>query len=158
MAILPTISLPSNLIFFVSNLNSLVNIKLDQENYMVWKLQMRNALRANQLLDFVEGAIPKPVAVISDESGEMVPNPVLNEWLNIDYQLVSCLNATISSTILPQIIGFEHASDIWIHLEKRYASHSLTHIHEIKLKLLNVSKEENLWIHILILSRVVQTD
>ena len=43
--------------------------------------------------------------------------------------MVSYLNATISSSILPQIIGFEHASDIWYHLENQCASHLRSHIH-----------------------------
>ena len=141
MATLPTLNLPPNLVFFVSNLGSLVNLKLDPENYMLWQLQMRNALKANQLLGYVEGSIPKPDAEIQDESGQLVPNPALSEWLNIDSQLVSCLNATISSSILPQVIGLEHARDIWSHLENRYASHLRSHVHEIKLKLLNASKE-----------------
>ncbi|CAL5417798.1 unnamed protein product [Camellia sinensis] len=40
-----TPSIPPNLVLLISNLNSLVNVKVDSTNYNIWKNQVQNILR-----------------------------------------------------------------------------------------------------------------
>ena len=52
--------IPSNLSVLLSNLSALVTVKLDGTNFIVWKGQMQNILRATYLLKFVDGPFPCP--------------------------------------------------------------------------------------------------
>ena len=76
---------------------------------MVWQLQVRNPLRANHLLGYVDGSIPQPSDETFDEESNSIPNPKFLELADVDNQLVNCLNVIISPAILPQIVGFNHA-------------------------------------------------
>ena len=88
-------NLPANLVFFVSNLTSIITVRLDQTNYMVWQLQVKNALRANQLLEYVDGSKLQPPERITNDTGNVIENSEYLEWINVDRQLVSCLNAIV---------------------------------------------------------------
>ena len=46
---------PTNLTLLISNLNASVPIKLGSTNYIVWKSQLHNILKATKLLGFVNG-------------------------------------------------------------------------------------------------------
>lgn len=48
-------TIPPALAFLVSNFHSLVNIKLDSGNYLLWKMQVMNAFRANGYIGFLDG-------------------------------------------------------------------------------------------------------
>lgn len=47
-------TLPPSLSFFIANFQSFFTIKLESSNYFAWKTQVENALRANDLFEFVE--------------------------------------------------------------------------------------------------------
>ena len=61
-------------------------------------------------------------------------------WLLIDGQLLSCLIATISPPILPQVLGLEQANQVWKSLEKRFSSLSRSQIYDLKNSLYNLKK------------------
>lgn len=48
-------TIPSALAFLVSNFHSLVNIKLDGSNFLLWKTQVENVLNANGYLGYIDG-------------------------------------------------------------------------------------------------------
>ncbi|XP_028121922.1 uncharacterized protein LOC114319121 [Camellia sinensis] len=49
-------ALPLNLTLLISNLNALVTTKLDSTNYIVWKSQLHNILKATKLLGYIDGS------------------------------------------------------------------------------------------------------
>lgn len=68
------VGLPPALAFLVSNFHSLVNIKLDSGNYLLWRTQVMNALCANGYLGYLDGSVTPPVATILDSSNARVTN------------------------------------------------------------------------------------
>ena len=82
----PTIS--SNLNLLISNLCSFVTIKLDSTNFIVWKNQFQNILRATGLLCYVDGTKPCPTANQGDS--ETVSKD-RDQWLLTDAHLYSCI-------------------------------------------------------------------
>ena len=52
-----TATLPSALAFLVSNFHSLVNIKLDGSNYMLWRIQVESVMEANGFIGYLDGSI-----------------------------------------------------------------------------------------------------
>lgn len=107
-----TVSIPPTLAFLVSNFNSLVNIKLEGGNYLLWRTQVLNACRANGYIGFLEGTIMCPNSTITDASNNVVVNPEYTMWTLIDNQLLSCVTASLSATTLPHVLGLNHVSHV----------------------------------------------
>jgi hypothetical protein len=53
----------------LSNITNLVSIKLDHNNYMLWKFQITSTLKAYKLLDVVDGSYPCPEMCTRDSNG-----------------------------------------------------------------------------------------
>ncbi|KAA8539286.1 hypothetical protein F0562_025978 [Nyssa sinensis] len=93
--------------FLISNLNSIVTIKLDSTNYLTWKAQISAALEVYDFLGYVDGSIPMPsekVEVTTGDATEIVTNPRFTEWKKADRHLRSALNATIHPSLLPHVL------------------------------------------------------
>ena len=91
--------LPSNLGLLISNLNSLITVKLDSTNFIIWKNQLYNILSATDLLCSVDGLKPCPPIKIKDINGVETANPEVIHWKLIDSHLLSCTTATLSPQI-----------------------------------------------------------
>lgn len=135
-----SVTLPSSLAFLVSNFHSLVTIKLETGNYLLWKTQVINALRANGYISYLDGSIPCPAPTIRDSTNNSVSNPEFLLWTLIDNQLLSCVTASLSVATLPHVLGLTHVSQVWSSLEQRFNSLTKSHIHELKSRLYNVQK------------------
>ncbi|KAL7188244.1 hypothetical protein ACSBR1_038159 [Camellia fascicularis] len=68
-------SIPSNLNLLISNLSSLVTVKLDSSNFVIWKNQMQNLLRATDLLTVVNGLKKCPIDTMRNSSRMEIQNP-----------------------------------------------------------------------------------
>ena len=101
-------SLPPNLSLLISNFQSLVTVKLDSSNFLIWKHQLQNVLRATELFDFVTGVIPCPASQILDPSGKVIENPEFARWKIIDAHLLSCITATLSSSVFSTVLHCQH--------------------------------------------------
>lgn len=133
-------AIPPALAFLVSNFHSLVNIKLDSGNYLLWKTQVMNAFRANGYIGFLDGTIQCPSSTTQDSSHNTVVNPEYTKWMLINNQLLSCLTASLSSTTLPHVLGLEYVSQVWFSLAQRFNSLSRSRIHDLKSRLYSVTK------------------
>lgn len=126
--------------FLISNFHTLVKIQLSSDNYLLWKTQVLNALRANGYIEYVDGTIGAPPLQIRDTSNNLITNPAYLRWQLIDNQLLSCLTASLSPSTLPLVLGLEHACEVWSCLEKRFNSLSRSNIHDLKRTLFNFTK------------------
>ncbi|VFR02585.1 unnamed protein product [Cuscuta campestris] len=138
----PMDRLPTGLMLFVRNLQSLTPIKLDDTNYPSWSATVRANLLAHRLLSYVDGSETPPPALILDEKAAapgkdeppiMKPNPAYESWLIVDAQIRACLLAIVSPPV-------PTSAAIWNHLEQRYNSLSRTHIFQLKERLHGVTK------------------
>ncbi|CAL5431419.1 unnamed protein product [Camellia sinensis] len=118
-------------------------VKLDSNNFIVWKNQWHNILGATNLLSYIDGSIASPSDVIKDVAGIDVLNPDLHQWQIIDAHLLSCVTATLSSSIFTSVCQFKTSHEVWSTLEKRFTSLSRSHIHQLKNKLHSVVKASN---------------
>ncbi|CAL5326068.1 unnamed protein product [Camellia sinensis] len=139
--LLNSLDLPPNLTLLISNLNSFENVKLDCTNYIIWKNQLLNILRATKLLCYVDGSLTCLPLIIFDSSNKEVVNPQYQQWLTIDAHLLSCITATLSPTIYTSICSCTSSFEVWLSLEKRFTSLSRSHIHKLKNQLNHVSKK-----------------
>lgn len=126
--------LPSNLNLLISNLNSFVPTKLDSTNYIIWKSQFQNILRATKLASYVDSSEICPPPTISDANGNPIPNPAYTHWITIYAHLLSRITATLSSSIFTFVLHCGTSSEVWTTLVTRFPSLSRSHVHQLKNK------------------------
>lgn len=68
------VTLPPSLVFLVSNFHSFVTIKLDGTNYLLWRIQIENVMRANGYISYLDGSSSCPPAQVTNSEGTLVPN------------------------------------------------------------------------------------
>ncbi|GMP97522.1 hypothetical protein CsSME_00045744 [Camellia sinensis var. sinensis] len=103
--------LPSNFIFLISNLSFFVTVKLDSSNFIIWKNQLSNILRATSLLYFVDGSSICPPKLMHDSNNKEVPNPCYASWILVNSHLMitrskshtSPHTLALSTVVLPSI-------------------------------------------------------
>lgn len=67
------------------------------------------------LFGYVHGSLPAPPETI--KVGDLFePNPSYFKWLKWDRFVNSCLNATFSSTITFDVLGYTTAAAVWKYL------------------------------------------
>ena len=70
------------LLLLLSNMASMMTIKLDFTNYMVWKHQIVVILEAYSMIGFVDESCEAPAPFLRDSSGSFTrePNPKFVNW------------------------------------------------------------------------------
>ncbi|KAJ4980037.1 hypothetical protein NE237_010817 [Protea cynaroides] len=90
----------------ISNITNLIPVKLGSSNYLLWKSLFEPILRGHKLMHLLDGTIPTPIAVES---------PLYEK----DQMLISWINATLSESALPYIVGICSAKKAWDVLKQR---------------------------------------
>lgn len=124
-------TLPPNLSLLISNLNSFITVKLDSSNFIIWRSQVLNILRATNLLGFVDGSSPPPPLTIKNVDGAEEINPDYAQWKQIDTHLLSCITATLTPMIFSSVLHLQHSAEVCIPFQL-----SLHHLLLILLSLL----------------------
>ncbi|KAJ4965971.1 hypothetical protein NE237_017820 [Protea cynaroides] len=111
----------------ISNIVSLIPIKLTGTNYLLWKSLFEPILCGHKLMSLIDGSLPSPITVDSI-------------WYEKDQMLLSWINATLSDSTLPYIVGVSLAKKAWDLLKHRYASTTPAHIIALKRLLSRIKK------------------
>ena len=132
----------NNSTFVISNITNLVSVKLDRENYLLWRHQFSALLRSHDLYGFVDGTHPCPEKHLTDSTGVVSTkiNPEYVKWHRQDQSLICWINSTLTESVLSHIVVLGTSQTIWHALEKRYASLTRSHISQLKLKLQTLKK------------------
>lgn len=133
----------SNLSLLISNLNAFVSVKLDASNFIIWKNQWQNILKATGLYLFVDGTGVAPSTKIRDSTNQEVTNPEFLQWMVDDAHLMSCISGTLSSAVYPVVINCGSSRETWSNIEKRFTSLSRSHVHQLKNRLTATVKGSN---------------
>ncbi|GLT33976.1 hypothetical protein SLA2020_085260 [Shorea laevis] len=80
--------------FSVSNIKNYVTETLNHSNYMIWRELMIPVLKSKGVYGHIDGSHPCPPST----------NPNYEHWMQIDYQVLSWIQATISTNVLQLII------------------------------------------------------
>ncbi|KAJ8639269.1 hypothetical protein MRB53_015963 [Persea americana] len=129
--------------FVISNIANLIPIKLDNSNFLLWKSLFRPILQSHCLEPFIDGLALIPPRDLTDSANKTTPNPAFFEWCEKDPTLLSWINATLSNSALPYIVGMETTKAAWDSLECRYGSFSRSHIIELKKRLQHIKRESS---------------
>lgn len=79
-----------------------ISIKLDRENYLLWKRHFVPILRTNKLLKYVDGSAECPNFFLLDKDSKITTtiNTVFELWVEQDPLVMLWINATLTTPIL----------------------------------------------------------
>ncbi|KAK9169094.1 hypothetical protein Syun_001234 [Stephania yunnanensis] len=112
-------------------LNFNLPTKLDEGNYIYWKVQVKAAIRALGLEFFIEN---KRASVTTDSS-------IIDEVLSrCDNLLMVWLFSNISKDVIGHVTECESSFEIWKTLESLFAQSSMARVLQLKKKMNNIKK------------------
>jgi hypothetical protein len=118
--------------------------KLSRHNHLFWKMQVLPALRGAQVMGLLDGTddAPAKTVEIDDLDGKkaIVPNSEYAVWLARDQTLMSYLVKGLDMDLLSQVVGSEHASDLWSTIEGLFTSQSRSRVNMLRGALVNTKK------------------
>ena len=124
-------ALPANtLLLLLFNMSSMMTVKLDYGNYIVWKHQIEVILEIYSMIDVIDDYVIAPDHFLKDSSGNFTTeiNPSFIYWKNCEQAMFTFINSTMSPSILALTVGQKFAKGVWKVLEKRFASISRSHV------------------------------
>jgi hypothetical protein len=125
-----------------------INVKLTQENYLLWTAQILPYLRSQGLVGFVDGSNPAPSQTIavepSAESGgrRLIINPEYTAWYPQDQLVLSIINSSITEDVLATTVGASTVRAAWVTLERMFASTSRVRAMQIRMELATIQKKD----------------
>ncbi|KAI3981691.1 hypothetical protein MKX01_020634 [Papaver californicum] len=132
---------PSSTLSFFKNVTSLVSIKLDRSNYLLWKIQKLPLLYYQDLYQLVDPKFPIPsVTLIDPTTNQPIENPLHNQCRKTDQLLFSWINATLTEPILSQVVGLNTAREVWDYLESSFASKNVARSLQLRIQLHHMQK------------------
>ena len=106
-----------NMIQSLHMLNHPLPVKLDRNNYILWKTQMENVIYANGFEEHIERLKPCPSQMTV--TGEV--NPDFLTWRHFDRMILSWIFSSLTPDIMRQIIGYQTSNIAWATLEKIFS-------------------------------------
>ncbi|KAF3775369.1 hypothetical protein EJ110_NYTH50581 [Nymphaea thermarum] len=117
-----------------------LSVKLDEDNYLLWKLQLRSTMYSQDLLRYVDSSSTHPPKKLNSNSTEI--NPEYIKWKRSDQLALSWILSTVSESILTQMISYDKAREAWVALANAHASHSNIRILQLNRDLQNAKKND----------------
>lgn len=114
------------------------SVKLDENNYLIWKNQLLNVIMAHGLDHFIDGTHPCPPRFLDEEPCTL--NPEYAVWNRYNRLVMSWFYSSLTESMLGEIVIFGTAHEIWAALEQIYSSSSMARITEIRSKLQTIRK------------------
>ena len=129
-------------LLLLSNIASMMTVKLDYNNYLVWRHQIEVILEAYSMTNFIKDNLEAPNPLLKDSSRNytMEVNPEYIQWSNREQALFTFINSTLSLSILALTVGQKSGREVWKILEKRFASVSRSYILSLRNELMNLKK------------------
>ncbi|KAK6162582.1 hypothetical protein DH2020_002423 [Rehmannia glutinosa] len=121
--------------------NQVVTVKLNDSNYLLWKMQVLTAVKGCGLLGYLTGAIYAPTQfIVNTETNETKINPEFESFTKQDQLLASWMLSSLSESVLILVVGLNSSADIWRCLETNFSSQSKARMMQYKLQLQTLKK------------------
>ena len=149
---LPTAWLPSQIYHF----NTPISLKLNDDNFFVWKQQVLTILRCLELMHFLDGN-KIPPKFLHNQNNESLNNFVYRNYHKQDQLLVAWLFASMSSALLTKMVGLDSSAEIWKHLITYYASYTRAMIKKFCLLLKTLKNDKFISTYINNIKKIVDS-
>jgi hypothetical protein len=109
---------------------------------MLWNVPY---LEGHSLFGYITGetlAPPKVVASSTNTSTPpvMVPNPTYTTWYQQDKLILNTLILTLTEPILAHVVGLKTSREVWLTLERLFASESKARVMQLRYQLATLKK------------------
>ncbi|KAI9178083.1 hypothetical protein LWI28_022537 [Acer negundo] len=99
-------------------LGSYCSVKLNHDNYLLWKNMVLPVIRGNRMEEFITGAKQCPhefIEVTGEESikTELEDNPDYEEWIVQDQILLGWIYNSIDIDVASELMGYETSKQLW---------------------------------------------
>lgn len=138
---------PLNPYPFPSNVHILssVTLKLNENNYLLWKTQFESLLSSQKLLGFINGAVTVPAATVSvvrDEVTVEEANPQFDAWFCSDQLVRSWMFGTLSEEVLGTVHTIPTSREVWLALAESFNKSSLSREFSLRRSLQLLAKKD----------------
>ncbi|KAL5563628.1 hypothetical protein UlMin_033375 [Ulmus minor] len=107
------------------------SVKLNHENYLLWKSMVLPVIRGNRLEGFIKGTKEcPPEFIIKEDFGfeEVHLNPDYENWIAQDQTLLGWLYNSINVEVASEVMGNESSEDLWKALETLFGVQTRSNI------------------------------
>lgn len=113
----------------LTSLNQPFSLKLDHNNFILWKTMVSTIVRGHRLHGYLSGTKSCPPEFLPAEGGtgeddELQINTEYEQWIINDQLLMGWLYSSMSEAIATEVMGSTSAADLWRALENLYGAHS----------------------------------
>ena len=123
-------------------------IKLDQNNFILWRTQVLASIKGNGLKGFINGDLKCPEKFISfpsigeastsDESRSA--NLEFIAWMKTDQLLLSWMMSSIQQSLLSTVIDCATSKQLWESLNCMFISQSQARIQTLRMQIQTIKK------------------
>ncbi|KAL2524524.1 Uncharacterized protein Adt_09578 [Abeliophyllum distichum] len=110
----------SNLSLFSMNLTQASSVKLDKDNFLLWKNVIMPVVRGHGLEGYLLGSKVCPPQFINSQitpeigsTMEMIPNPEYSRWISVDQLLMGWMYSSMTPEIVMRVMGCNSLSELW---------------------------------------------
>ena len=119
--------------------NQPLTIKLDRDNYLIWKNQLLNVVIVNGLEGSLDNTRLYPPKFLDLQ--QLIINPEYSLWQRYNRLIMSWFYAFLFENVMTQIMGYNTASEIWLALGQIYASASMARLVKLCTQLQSLKKK-----------------
>ena len=124
----------------------LITIKLNQDNYLLWKAQIVPYLKGQNLFGFIDGSLPSPTSILSPTSTDITQpplNPAFLTWQTQDQMILSALISSLSKTVLAYVVKCTTSREVWTTVERMFTAQSRARSMSIHYQLATLRKGDS---------------
>lgn len=121
--LLPIFTGTSN-IAVINPANQINSVKLSDNNFLLWNLQVLAGIRGLGLEIFILTDPPIPPTTLADAAGVEMLNPSFISWCRQDQLLFSFLLASMAESVQGHMIGCLTSTQLWSRVSSLFASRS----------------------------------
>ena len=114
--------------------NTPFSLKLNDENFLIWKKQVLATLRGLDLMHFLDNN-HTPSEFLQTSETPLTENPTFRSYHKQDQLIVAWLLAAMTSPLLTKMVGLETSRQIWHRLLTHYASHTRAMVKKFRMLL-----------------------
>ncbi|KAH9647735.1 retrovirus-related pol polyprotein from transposon RE1 [Citrus sinensis] len=125
-------------------------VKLDQNNFILWRTQILTSIKGNSLEGFINGDRECPEQFLSSgnnngaevltESGSRSVNPEFVAWMKTDQLLLSWMMSSIQQNLLATVIDSTTSKQLWETLASMFISQSQARIQTLRMQIQTIKK------------------
>lgn len=114
------------------------SIRLNRQNYLVWKEQLESLFAIYGLQAFVEGLVPQPAKYLP---GSSTLNPKFVAWTRLNGLFKNRIFASVTEEVSSHLIHKSSVDQIWFALKGAYASSASSRNMELRAQFQTTKKD-----------------